>query len=106
MQIIENPKKETPIRILEDGYEITIPNREAKTPTILTDEQWRVLTPEQRDEYYSKCVSEVSSKNLLDVRDGGGKHLVYREQNKIKQKDKFMSIMHYVHIGDIDGMVS
>jgi len=101
---LKNTKTETPIRHLPDGYEITIPNRPAETPRTITNEQWRNLTQEQRDDYYSRCVPEVSSKNLLDIPDGGAKNLTYREQNQIKQDDEMMRIMHYVCIGDVDDM--
>lgn len=100
---LKNPKQEMPIRILEDGYEITLPNRPAKTPRTITNEQWRNLTLEQRDEYYDRCVPEVSSRNLLDLPEGNGS-LTYREQNQIKQNGEMMSIMHYVCIASIEKM--
>jgi len=101
---LKKSDKEMPIRILKDGYEVTIPNRKARTPRTLTDEQWRKLTPEAQGDYYDRCVSEVSSKNLLDISDGGSGSLTYREQNQIKQGGEMMSIMHYVNIGSIDDM--
>jgi len=101
---LKNTGSEAPIRNLPDGYEITIPNRPAEKPRIITNDQWRVMTQEQRDEYYSQCVPEVSSKNLLDISDGGAKNLTYREQNQIKQDNEMMRIMHYVCIGDMDNM--
>lgn len=76
---IKNPKKETPIKILEDGYEINLPFEK----NIINNK-------------------EISSKSLLDIRDGGSEFLNYRELNKVLVKDKTLSIMHYVTINRLE----
>lgn len=101
---LSNPKKELAITILKDGFEITLPYRPGKQNKSLSDEEWRRMNfhnPELLDEWYKKQIYEVSSKNLLDLKDGGSAHLYYREHNKIKKNDTILNIMHFVSINDI-----
>lgn len=105
---LKNPKKEIPIKILDDGYEITLPYREGKTLPI-TDEDWRKMNlknPDVLDDMYLKTVREVSSKNLLDVEDGGSDgFLNYRELNKVIIKEKELNIMHHITINKIENLL-
>lgn len=101
---LKNPKEEIPIRILDDGYEITIPYREGKDLN-LSNEEWRELNmndPEKLQEMYENLESEVSSKNLLDIEDGGSEFLNYRELNKVPSEDKFLNIMHHIVISKME----
>lgn len=101
---LKNPKKEVPIKILEDGYEITIPYREG-TKLEISDDEYRRLVMEDKEkleQLYAQTVKEVSSKNLLDIKDGGSAYLNYRELNKIFVKDREVQIMHYVIIDTIE----
>jgi len=100
---LRNTKEETPVQILENGYEVTLPHRPGQKLEI-RDEEWRRLTMEDPDKLrsmYADLVHEVSSKNLLDIQDGGGKCLVYREHNKIKKGEAMLSIMHFIQINDL-----
>jgi hypothetical protein len=97
---LRNPRKEVPIQIMSDGYEIALPYREGETLDI-SDEEWRKLNmedPAKLDAMYKALVQEVSSKNLLDVRDGGCGSLRYREHNKIKYNGKLLNVMHFVNM--------
>jgi len=98
---LKNNQKMHPVKILADGYEITLPNRAGSEPKRISDKEWRDMDQSQRDDYYSLFVSEISSKSLLDIEDGGSKRLNYREQNKVKQNDDFLRSMHYIDIGEI-----
>jgi hypothetical protein len=101
---LKNPRKDVPIQILSDGYEIYIPMRPEKSPTELTDDEWRMLVqhnPKKLEQHYAAKVSGVSSKNLLDIKDGGSAHLSYREHNKVQINNELINIMHYVQIDDI-----
>ena len=102
--LLRNTKKEKPIKILSNGYEITLPNRPGSFPQEITDEEWRTMDEYQRSVYNAQFVSEVSSINLLDIKDGGSKKMRYREQNKVKNNDEILKIMHYIDIGDINEM--
>lgn len=104
---LKNPKKDVPIRILSTGYEISIPYREG-TKLEISDEEWRDLNmnnKEKLEEMYKGLVQEVSSKNLLDIKDGGTGHLVYREHNKVKQGDDVLSIMHFVCMSAMEDLL-
>lgn len=95
---LKNPKKDIPIQILEDGYEITIPHRQGGSLN-MPNEEWRNLNlnhPDKLDALYKQVTSEVSSKCLLDVIDGGSAGMAYREHNKIKRGDKMLDIKHFV----------
>jgi hypothetical protein len=101
---LSNPKKDMPIQILEDGYEITLPYREGTELTI-SDEEWRYLffnNQSRLDALYKNIIPEISSKHLLDVKDGGCGCLNYREHNKAKHGDRMMTIMHYICIESIE----
>lgn len=102
---LKNPKRDLPIQIVEDGFEIFLPMRPAKnSKTPLTDEEWRLLfykNPAKLDAHYKGQMAEVSSKNLLDLPDGGCAYLYYREHNKVKQYGEKINLMHYVIIKDM-----
>jgi hypothetical protein len=101
---LSNPKKDMPIQILEDGYDITIPFREG-TKLNMSDEEWKYLffnNHARLDALYKNTIPEISSKLLLDVKDGGCAGLNYREHNKAKRGDQTISIMHYICIEPIE----
>lgn len=101
---LKNPKRELPVQIMEDGYEISLPFREGVGLDI-TDEEWRRLLrdePDKLEEMYRKMVQEVSSRNLLDIADGGSESLSYRELNKVKRGEQFLNIMHFINIEKIE----
>jgi hypothetical protein len=97
---IKNPKKEIPIKILTDGYEINLPYREGKKIEISEEEYQKLLFENRKklDEMYSKTIKEVSSKNLLNIKDGGSEFLYYRELNTVLIGKKNLQIMHHVSI--------
>lgn len=104
---IKNDKEDTPVLVQKDGFEITLPYREGKGLNI-TDEEWRELSlnnPEKLELMYANCVQEVSSKNLLDLIDGGSKHMAYKEYNKIEQEKRTLKIMHFVQLDDIEKLL-
>ena len=101
---ITNTKDDTPIMAKGEGYELVLPYREGKSLEI-TDEQWRELNmknPDKLERMYANCVQEVSSKNLLDIKDGGCSHLSYREHSKIRHEGKELQIVHFIQICDIE----
>lgn len=106
--ILRNTKEERPIQILDDGYDITIPYREGQRH-VLNDEDWLELSMKNPDalfNYYARRVTEVSSKNLLDPEDGGGKCLMFREQNKVEIKKREVNVVHYIKIDDMEELLS
>ncbi len=105
---IKNPKQDTPIAVRTDGYEIAVPYREGRSLE-LSDEEWRILNrdnPEKLEHLYKQCVQEVSSQNLLDLQDGGSGSMVYREHSKVKQNDKLLNIVHFVHIAAVEELMN
>lgn len=105
---IKNPKYDVPIQIVKDGYEICLPCREVPLPE-MSDEEWRHLNfhePLKLDEHYQKTTRSVSSRNLLDLADGGSKCLMFREHNKAKRGDNFVNFIHFVNIADMEELTS
>jgi hypothetical protein len=103
---LKNPKKDVPIQIMKNGYEITLPNRPGQHLSI-SDEDWRHLSYKEPDKLramYQSLDTEVSSKNLLDLKDGGSSSLSYREHNKTHKEDETLNVMHFVHIGSMESL--
>lgn len=101
---LSNPQEELPIQILEDGFGICLPYRPAKKISI-SDNEWRTLNlenPELLTAMYRRIKPEISTLNLLDYKDGGTKHLSYREHNKLLKNKILVNIMHYVNMNDIE----
>ena len=104
---LKNLKGDIPVQIKNDGFEISLPFRPGKKMD-LTDEQWRELNlrnPEKLELMYKNTPSEVSSINLLDLKDGVSGRLMYREHNKLKQNDKLLNVMHFIQIGDMQTLL-
>lgn len=105
---LKNTKQDTPIAVREDGYEITVPYREGKS-LIVTDDEWRRLNREEPEKlealYKEQSLQEVSSKNLLDVRDGGCRAMTYREHSKLQQDKKLLNVVHFVQISAMDNLL-
>jgi hypothetical protein len=102
--VLKNPRQEIPVRILDEGYEIALPYREG-TKLAISNEEWKQLlreNPTKLESLYSELVEEVSSKNLLDIRDGGSEHLSYRELNKIQRGEQVLRVMHFISIDRIE----
>lgn len=101
---LKNPKTEVPAKILEDGYEISIPYREGIGLNITNEEWFELLkhNPNKLDAMYQQTIQEISSKNLLDLKDGGCGFLNYRESNKIKREKDYLSIVHYVCLSSLE----
>lgn len=103
---LKNPKYDHAIQILNDGYEITLPNRSGTLPA-LTDDEWMILNhykPEKLDELYNRCIKQVNSQNLLDIVDGGSKYLSFREHNKVKRPEGLVNFIHFVNMMDVESL--
>lgn len=99
---LKNTKKDVPVSILDDGYEIVLPNRKGWKPKI-SDEEWREMNKDMalQKKYYDKCISRVTSENLLDAKDGGCECLFYREHNEIVKNQVSTKIAHFINIEDM-----
>lgn len=98
---ISNPKKEIPIKILKDGYLINLPYRIPRKQRTVSNDEWRAMSQEQREAYYTAMPREMSAASLLDIQDGGSESLMYREANRVKSSGDYMRIVHYVNFFDM-----
>jgi len=85
--ILTNNYEKNPIETLEEGYKINLPQ-----PFMGTNIS------------YDKIAKKLSSKNLLDLRDGGGSYLFFIESNMVKIHNDLIKIKHYVKIEDITSL--
>ena len=104
--VIKNSKEDTtPIKIKNDGYLIDLPYRPAKVDKTMSPTEWRFLNfnyPDKLNDYYRNQLSEATSKNLLDIKDGGSCAMIYNEHNKMKQNGETLNIVHFVNIERIE----
>lgn len=103
---LHNVRKDVPVRQIEDGYEITLPYRPANEIRI-SDDQWRLLReryPAKLEAFYKKMLPEVSSENLLDIKDKGCECLMFRERNIENHSNRKLSVVHYIHIGTMESL--
>ena len=98
-------EEESIISNAEGGYEINLPQlpKGHKKPK-LSDEDWLKMSFEEKEKWYLENKAPLSSKNLLDYKDGGGKHLGWREHNKLMKYGKTLSIVNFVQIDDISDL--
>jgi hypothetical protein len=103
--ILKNEKAESTISNIVGGYEINLPQlpKGYKKPK-LSDKEWRKMSFEEREKWYSENEAPLSSKNLLNYKDGGGKHLGWQEHNKLIKHGKTLSIVNFVQIDDISDL--
>lgn len=107
--ILKNPQKNIPININEDGFTIYMPYREGIEMNV-SDEEWRFLNmhnPLKLDSLYAQTIQEVSTKSLLDIKDGGSCSLNYREHNKIRRgsDDEVVSVIHFICISAAEDLL-
>lgn len=103
---IANTREDRPIAIQDDGYDLVLPYREGKGLD-LSDEDYRELllkNPAKLEHLYAQCVQPVSSQNLLDIGDGGGAYLSYREHSEVRHEGKKLQIVHFVQISDMESL--
>lgn len=99
---LSNPKGDYPIGIRKDGYSVSLPHKPAPPKPDVTDEQWFKFTKEEREKYEEQVKPAFTSENLLDYQDGGSKFLYYREHNKIKHEGRWLTMIHFIQIADIE----
>lgn len=103
-KLINNKNFDAPIKITEDGYEITIPCIQG-TSLNLTNEEWRELNaknPDKLEKLYDICVKPINSKNLLDIKDGGSKYMSYKEKAICQIDGKEINFIHSICITDME----
>lgn len=93
------------IKHAKDGYEVTIPQKPAREFVPLPDELWKILSPEEQEQWYKKNEEETSLKMLLDIKDGGGKFLAFRQYGKIRKNKKILNVVHFMEIKDIEDLM-
>ena len=77
--VLTNHDKDN-IRVLvsSEGYHVNLPQQLDEERPELTNEQWRLMTPEQRDRWYAKHRPIPTAENLRDISDNGSVYLKFR----------------------------
>lgn len=102
---IKNTKEEIAIKILNDGFEITLPFRSSSEIDISDNEFLYFLKKNKLENLYKNKNNESSSKNLLDICDGGSKFLTYGELNTVLLNDETINIFHNVIISSVEDLL-
>lgn len=92
------------IKHVKDGYEITIPQKPSKEWVPLPDEVWNVLSSQEQEQWYEKNEPEPSLKMLLDIKDGGGQFLAFRQYSKVRKNKKVLNVVHFMEIKDMENL--
>jgi len=102
---LRNEEKRSPIKLLKDGYSINMPQKEEeKEENKMSNKIWRSLDAKHRNEYYANKVEKPCANWLKDLADGGGRHLHFKEHNKVYQGKECLEIYHYVQIDTLDSL--
>lgn len=104
--VISYCKENVPVQITSEGFVVKIPHRPKKTIVELTDEDFLKLNSREYNNLFKKNTSEISSKNLLDLKDGGDESLIYRERYKGVLGNKKILQTHHFQISDIGVLIN
>ena len=83
------------------GYKIHLPFKAKEETQDVSDEEWRKMSNKKMMKFYKQRNPGISSKCLLDLKDGGSKQISYREHSQIKTKNEIINLNHYVKIDDL-----
>jgi hypothetical protein len=81
-------------------YEISFNEEENKNISQTKDGYWINLPQEKNLD--KSVLEKISSKNLLDIQDGGIEELSFRQYNTISYQNKKFNIIHFVEIKPIE----
>jgi hypothetical protein len=90
-------------RTKNNTYVINLPQipEDYKDP-VLSNDRWRKMSENEKITWYETHPSPLSSKNLLDIKDGGYKNLNFRIQKKANIRGTEANIIHFVLIKGIE----
>ena len=99
--ILQNKKNDPDIHTTEEGYIINLPRITNDDIFEISDEVWRGMSENERHKWYEKNETPINSKRLLDLKDGGGGYMSWRQDNQIYKNNKVLYIKHFIEIKDI-----
>ena len=100
-----NKSEEIFIKHNENGYNVTVPQGPVKEFESLPDEIWDAMSVEEQEKWYEENEPTPSLKMLLDIKDGGGAYLAFRQYSKIrKTRTKILNVVHFMEIKDIQDL--
>ncbi len=87
------------------GYEINLPQMPADFKTKdLSNEDWRKMTTHERNEWYKKNSRPISSLNLLESHDMGGRFLKWTMVSNLIRQERKLTIYNHISIADISNL--
>ena len=101
--IIDNKQDEDCIiYTIPTGYQFNLPQLpQDYQKAELSDERWRAMSFQERNNWYEENKSPLNSKCLLDPVDGGGAYLHWTQHNKRVKGNRVLAIKNYVEIKDM-----
>lgn len=84
---LTNNPTEKAIIPLDDGYYINLPQRMKILDSVIADESQEAID-----------IKILTSKNLLDIKDGGSEWLEFKQFNKVQEEGRNFNAIHFVEI--------
>jgi|GEM_PF-3933210 len=95
------------VKFATEGYKITIPHLPSDYQPLpqISNDEWRKLSMDDREKLHAQYSPPPHGKNLLDLKDGGSAYLRFQLQKKMKKDKKFIDIVHYVTVQDMNALL-
>jgi hypothetical protein len=96
-----------PVVNTDPSYTINLPQiPEDYEREVLTNDEWRVMSIEKRRKWYQDNIPPMSSKNLLDFKDGGAQYLSFKviKTDAIvywEEEHQAVKFIHFIVLKDI-----
>jgi hypothetical protein len=106
--LITNDPAVSRVYCVKTGYEINLPQipLDYKPTKPFSDLEWRGLTKRQQEDWYLRTEPPASSKNLLDLVDGGSNgFLFFTKMDSFRRRNKNIDIVHEVQFIPMEKLV-
>jgi len=95
---LTNKPENSPIVNMRVGYQINMPQKQELPPEL------QHLPPHITQSLgYNQEI--MTTQNLLDVQDGGGEWLYFRQYNKVRKNRRVFNVVHFVEIKPIEKLM-
>jgi hypothetical protein len=100
-EISDNGSKKL-VSFSNNKYQIVLPSSNGHIVSRPTNEEWRQISKENQELWYEHHQPIPTSKNLLDMKDGGAAYLKFRYRTIIVKEEQKTPVFHFVEIKPIE----
>ena len=102
----EYADKGSEVKRIKKGFSINIPQISKEyVKQKLSNEEWRKMSQNERNNWYKKNTPPDSGENLLNIKDGGCEYLSFKHVVSTKNnKGDAVHLVHFVHMKDIESL--